>query len=161
MKRAIPVAVIAVLAIGAGVYLLTRPSADVELRGGYATRAWGGAEALDTNEAGAYSRFKGTGTVVAVVQAANPTDEAIELAVPDDATGFPGLELSVAFIPAVPPDSFPKIDGDDDLTGVSTTMPARAQGEIVHVFRVVDCKRTEGLGVPKLTLEADGHPAQV
>ena len=158
MKRALALGTVAVLAIGAGVYFLTRPSADVELRGGYATRSWGGAQAVDPPEAGAPSRFKGNGTIAAIVQAGNPTDHPVELAAPGVRQGR-GLDVSVVFLPER--DSFPSVDSDADLEGATTTMPANAVGAIVHLFRVTDCSLADNLGLPKLRLEADGHPARV
>jgi len=103
VKRAIALGAVAVIPIGAGVFFLTRPSTDVELRSGYATRSWGGAQAVDPPQTGPPNRFRGNGAIAAIVGGGQP----------------------------------------------------------VHLFGVTVCRLADNLGLPKLGLDADGHPARV
>jgi hypothetical protein len=156
VKR-IAAAAVAVIAIGAGVYVLTRPSADIDQVGGFVTRSWG-----DLAERAGSRRFEGTGTVVAALSARNTRDHAVKLEVPEKQRTWlaeHGVRASVLFTPLGGGDAYGDYAGDADLEKGSATMAAHAEGELVHVFRVIDCRRP--LDLPAgYALEVDGHEAR-
>ncbi len=162
MKRIVAAAV-AVIAIGAGVYFLTRPSADFDHLAGAATRAWGGARVTSGKDVIPDDRFAGTGTVVAMFSARNVRDHDVELAVPKgerERLAKDGIRASVVFVPVARTRGYGDVDSAKELAHGSTTMPAKADGEIVHVFQVTDCRRGRDIPV-SFPLEVDGHEAQV
>jgi hypothetical protein len=157
MRRAIVVAAIGLAAVGVGVFFLTRDSVDVDGIGGFVTYSWG-----DLAERPGAKQFQGDGTVVAIFSARNVRDHAVKLAVPKserDALAKDGIRASVVFVESKPGKSFGDVQNDEDLARASTTMPAKVNGALVHVFRVTKCadrRRDLTVGFP---LETDGHEA--
>jgi hypothetical protein len=156
VKR-IAAAAVAVIAIGAGVYFLTRPSADIDQVGGFITRSWG-----ELAEPDGSKRFEGTGTVVVALTARNTRDHAVKVEVPNEQRTWlaeHGVRASVIFTPLHGGGVYGDYASDADLKKGNATMPAHAEGELVHVFRVIDCKRP--LDLPAgYALEVDGHEAR-
>jgi hypothetical protein len=147
-----------IAAIGVGVYFFTRPSPDIDNTGGFITQSWGGL----AKRPGA-KRFAGTGTVIAALSARNTRDQAVKVEVPEEERTWladNGVRASVVFTQLHGGGSYGDYANDEDLKKGSATMPAHADGELVYVYRVTDCKRGRDIAVG-YPLEVDGHEARV
>jgi hypothetical protein len=153
------IGVLGLAALGAAVFALTRDSADIDRISVPATWSWGGTTALRNGDSGIWTRFAGNGTVVVVVSALNTRDHPVELTVPDRALA--GVRAQVRFRALRSDGALPDVREEADLRGTATTMPAHAEGQLIHVFRITDCSRAAGIEIRELGLETDGHDAQV
>jgi hypothetical protein len=160
MRRAI-IVLAALVVVGAGVlvYVLTRPSADLDGPGSYATRGFG--TKPETRKSGPARRYSGTGTVIAAFSATNRRDHDVKLSVPKktrEQLARSGVRAEVLFLPLTRDRGYGAYRSEADLKRGSTTMPAKADGEIVHVFRVDRCGANFS---PTFALDVDGHTARV
>ena len=140
--RIIVVAVAMCAVVGGGVYLLLRPTADIDHINSAFSDGFGGVRALDEDGAGLRRRFAGKGTVIVAISALNTRDHEVELSVPKDALealAHWGIEGRVLFVPLSRTGGYGNYQSEADLEPGTSTMPANAEGEIVHVFRVTRC----------------------
>jgi hypothetical protein len=161
--RRIAAAAVGIVAIGVGVYFLTRPSPDFDDLASAAAHGWGGARPTSAEDVIPFDRFAGTGTVVAMFSARNVRDHDVELAVPEgerERLAKDGIRASAVFVPISATGGYGGVDSAQELAKGSTTMPSRTDGEIVHVFEVADCKRGRDIRV-SFPVEVDGHEAKV
>jgi hypothetical protein len=162
VNRAFPV-VVAVAMVGFGVFLLTRPSPDVDHLGSYGTIGWGGAHALDEADA-PREHYAGKGTVVAAAGARTLRDHPVKLTVAKDAQAqlarF-GIRAEVRFVTLDFKHGYGDYTSDGDLDRGSATMPANADGELVHVFHVDRCLPANSSIPATFAVEGDGHPLRV
>jgi hypothetical protein len=165
VRTTVVAAVLAGLAVIGGVtYLLLRPSADIAAIHSSFSAGFGGARAADDDGAGLRRRFTGTGTVIVAISATNTRDRDVELSVPQDALDdldHWGIEGNVLFVPMERSRGYGDYRSEADLKRGTTTMPAHAEGEIVHVFRVTRCLPENTTMVALYALETDGHDARV
>jgi hypothetical protein len=156
VRRAL-IAAVVLIALGVWVYVYTRPSADLDGPGSSATRGFGTKAAQP--ETGPARRYSGTGTVIAAFSATNRRDHDVELSVPKEASDMlarSGVRAEVLFVPLTR--GYGAYERESDLKRGSTTMPAKADGEIVHVFHIDRCGSSFS---PTYALDVDGHPARV
>jgi hypothetical protein len=163
VRRAL-IAGAALIALGAGVliYVATRPSADVDGIGSSAIRGFG-AKPVHPN-AMPRRQWSGTGTVIAAFSATNPRDHDVKLSVPKatrDELAQSSVRAEVLFVPLQRSGGWGNYQRESDLKRGSTTMPAKGDGEIVHVFHVDRCQPGETWVSPSYALDVDGHTAQV
>jgi hypothetical protein len=149
--------VLIALGVGVGAYVYSRPSADLDGIGSAATRGFG-VKAVPP-DAVPQRRYSGTGTVIAAFAASNQRDHAVTLSVPKDARdelARSGVRAEVLFVPLQR--GYGAYTRESDLDRGSTAMPAKAEGEIVHVFHIDRCGTWFS---PTYALDVDGHTARV
>jgi hypothetical protein len=156
VRRAL-IAAVVLIGLGVGVYVYTRPSADLDGPGSFATRGFG-AKPVEP-KTGPALRYSGTGTVIAAFSATNRRDHAVKLSVPKDsrdALARSGVRAEVLFVPLTR--GYGAYERESDLKRGTATMPAKAEGEIVHVFHIDRCGSNFS---PTYALDVDGHAARV
>jgi hypothetical protein len=102
--------------------------------------------------------------VIAAFSATNRRDHDVELSVPKetrDELAREGVRAEVLFVPLKRSGGWGNYQRESDLKRGSTTMPAKADGEIVHVFRIDRCVPSGTTVSPAYALDVDGHTARV